>query len=52
MVFTIKFMQRIIVHNKTKHELTNLVLKHNGAGASYSEAQTLKFLYYTYFLII
>lgn len=42
MVFTMKFMQRIIVHNNTKHELTNLVLKHTGAGASSSESQTLK----------
>lgn len=38
-----KFMPKIIVHNNTKHELTNLVLKYTGAGASYSESITFKF---------
>ncbi len=42
MAFTMKFMQKIIVHNNTKHEVTDLVLKHTGAGASSSEIRTLK----------
>lgn len=42
MVFTMKFMQKIIVHNNTNHDLNNLILKHIGAGSSSSEIENLK----------